>query len=439
MKRITTSACLLFAALMSPRFASAQADCTAAYSIDALRDVISNAAEPRVRELVQKCGLAFQWNASIDNFFSRLQLAPETLAAFRTARAPQVDTALVEVTFWNSIKDDKEASSFQLYVQKYPQGQFVDIAKLRVQQLSRPAAPPPPDPAIEAAKIAGFVTAIDASLRVLDLAAAEKVLADLTKAFPGADVRASRTKIDDLRRRIDEGRSRAAATVAIHPLDQQNYVWIPAGAFQMGCSTGDRDCGASENPQHPVRLSNGYWLGQTEVSVGAYRRFVSATSRRNPVPGTVVPNMPVNNVSWTDAQDFCSWVGGNLPTEAEWEYAARAGSIGARHGELKEISWYKDNASQRLHEVGQKKSNAWGVQDMLGNLWEWTRDDYAADSYRPASIADPTGPATGRDRVVRGGSWENDTGLLRASLRFGNNPDAGSLTNGFRCALKVLP
>jgi sulfatase modifying factor 1 len=286
---------------------------------------------------------------------------------------------------------------------------------------------------------APFLARIDEQLRTNEANAAETILAELVAAVPAADVRDARSKIENLRRRIDDGRTRTAGTLNAHPLDQLNYVWIPAGTFQMGCSTADRECSAAENPPHLVRLTSGFWLGQTEVTNEAYAKFITATSKPRTRSVAASGREPVDSITWSEAQDFCKWVGGSLPTEAEWEYAARAGAPTSRYGELRDIAWFKDNSGNRAHDVGQKRSNAWGAQDMLGNLWEWVGDWYAPDYYRPATVSDPTGPASGTQRVVRGGSWDNATGLLRVSLRLGNDPGARSPNNGFRCALKALP
>lgn len=441
MKNLKLSLALCLAFLTTPAVARAQADCAQPLSIDAVRDLVSNASEARFRESVQKCGLSFQWTEPMNAYFSRLGLTEDTMNVMK-ARASTIDLALVEITFWNSIKDDKSPETFQLYVQRYPRGQFIDIAQLRIQQLTKPVAPPtppPPSPPTDAERAAPYLARIATQLRATDPAAAEQVLAELVAAVPGADVRNARRDIEDLRRRIDDGKTRAAGTAQSSSRDGLTYVWIPAGTFQMGCSVADRECNAAENPAHQVRLSSGYWLGQTEVTADAYQKFLADSAGRPFRPDPAQGKLPHHSASWQEAQQYCQWMGGRLPTEAEWEYAARAGSTGARYGDAKDIAWFKDNSSAKVHEVGTKKSNAWGVQDTLGNLWEWTQDWYAADAYRPAAVSDPTGPASGTQRVVRGGSWDNAPGLLRVSLRFGNEPAARSANNGFRCALKVLP
>src|ERR1700722_13055645 len=189
------------------------------------------------------------------------------------------------------------------------------------------------------------------------------------------------------------------------------YVWIPPGTFQMGCSAGDPECYDEEKPAHPVKLSKGFWIGQTAVSVGAYKRFTRSNGKSMPPEpnffgralnsGWKDDEMPAADVTWDEARDYCEWMGGRLPTEAEWEYAARGGSTQARYAPLDEIAWYADNSGQRrldsvrllradeanavggvvsltqtlqrlnengnaIHEVGQKRGNQFGLYDTLG-------------------------------------------------------------------------
>jgi formylglycine-generating enzyme required for sulfatase activity len=121
-----------------------------------------------------------------------------------------------------------------------------------------------------------------------------------------------------------------------------------------------------------------------------------------------------------------------LPTEAEWEYAARAGSTASRYGDIDQIAWYKANSGEKTHEVMQKQPNAWGLYDMLGNVWQWTADWYA-DKYSANSEPDPHGPKNGQYRVLRGGSWYPDPAYVRASCRDRNDPEARENVYGFRC------
>jgi formylglycine-generating enzyme len=149
--------------------------------------------------------------------------------------------------------------------------------------------------------------------------------------------------------------------------------------------------------------------------------------------------LPVEQVSWHDARAYCEAVGMQLPTEAEWEYVARAGNPADRYGRLDEIAWYAGNSEGETHEVGQKQPNAFDLSDTLGNVWEWTADwfdgKYYASYPPPANWIDPKGPATsGRYRALRGGSWVNFAGDARASDRLRLEPGFRYDFVGVRCA-----
>ena len=254
------------------------------------------------------------------------------------------------------------------------------------------------------------------------------------------------------------------------------YVWIPPGTFMMGCSPGDNDCSAEEKPAHQVKVTKGLWMGQSEVTVAAYKRFAAATGRQMPPgpnssgrplnPGWRDEAMPIVDVTWDDAQAYCSWAGGRLPTEAEWEYAARAGSTAARYADLDEIAWYADNSGRQrldstriwnedqhlanyakrlnengngMHEVSHKRANGFGLYDILGNVWEWVNDWYDENYYQNSPSQDPSGPASGQLRVLRGGSWNDLPRSVRVSLRNGYGPADRYLYNGFRCGGDVFP
>jgi formylglycine-generating enzyme required for sulfatase activity/tRNA A-37 threonylcarbamoyl transferase component Bud32 len=213
----------------------------------------------------------------------------------------------------------------------------------------------------------------------------------------------------------------------VNPIDGLTYVWIPPGTFRMGCSPGDTEGRDNEKPPHEVTITQGFWIGQTPVTQEAYERVMGTSPSR--FRG---PKLPVDKVSWADARRYSEAVGMRLPTEAEWEYAARAGSTGSRYGAVDQIAWYLDNSGGQTHPVSGKQPNAWGLYDMLGNVWEWVAGWYG--DYAPDDAKDLPGAAGGQYRVLRGGSWVNGARVARASYRSGNEPVDLNLSIGFRCA-----
>jgi formylglycine-generating enzyme required for sulfatase activity len=215
--------------------------------------------------------------------------------------------------------------------------------------------------------------------------------------------------------------------------DGLNYVWIPPATFRMGCSPGDGECIADEEPAHNVTVTTGFWIGQTEVTQEAYQKITG--SNPSHFKG---PKLPVETVSAKEAAAYCQAVGGRLPTEAEWELAARGGVPSARYGSTESVAWYLGNAGGKTHEVAQKQANAFGLYDMLGNVMEWASDWYV--DKLPAVDVDPKGPAPlaarALSRAVRGGSWVDPAWAQRASFRAGPGAigDFREEGIGFRCA-----
>jgi len=214
---------------------------------------------------------------------------------------------------------------------------------------------------------------------------------------------------------------------------------IKAGKFQMGSENG-RD---NEKPVHWVEITKDFYMGVYQVTVGQYKKYVDEKKGYfNPDYNKQGDNAAVTGVSWKDAQGFISWLnekeGGQhyrLPTEAQWEYSARAGttteySFGDDSSLLGDYAWYSDNREGAYaHIVGQKKPNPWGLYDMHGNIWEWVQDIYS--SYSSSLSSDPTGPFTGSSRVGRGGGWVSTASACRAASRYGS-PGYRDRNLGFR-------
>jgi formylglycine-generating enzyme required for sulfatase activity/tRNA A-37 threonylcarbamoyl transferase component Bud32 len=207
-------------------------------------------------------------------------------------------------------------------------------------------------------------------------------------------------------------------------------VWIPGGTFQMGSNDND-----DEKPVHPVEL-DGFWLGKYQVTQRQYEALMGTNPSH--FKG---PNRPVEQVSWEDAMAFCrklSQATGKsytLPTEAQWEYACRAGSsakwcFGDDESQLGEYAWYEANSGSQTHDVGQKRPNAWGLYDMHGNVWEWCADWYG--TYSAANAKNPTGPLTGQNRVIRGGAWFSEAYRSRSAYRCDGSPGGRYSLVGFR-------
>jgi formylglycine-generating enzyme required for sulfatase activity len=228
-----------------------------------------------------------------------------------------------------------------------------------------------------------------------------------------------------------------------NPQDGLFYQWIPPGSFSMGCSAGDQECFREEMPPHRITLSQGFWIGRTEVTVEAYEKFaglpVSDKADASSVHPEADKSEPIVVVTWEEARDYCKWEGGRLPTEAEWEYAARGGSSAARYGALDQIAWYQKNSGNHTHPVSQKVANGFGLFDVLGNAWEWVNDWYDGTYYSESPNVDPIGPKSGTMHVLRGGSWMNTANLLRVSDRGRSNADLRFNYFGMRCVWNQPP
>ena len=214
--------------------------------------------------------------------------------------------------------------------------------------------------------------------------------------------------------------------------DGIEFVWVPAGEFRMGSTSSDAY--SNERPVTRVRITRGFWLGKHEVTQAQWQGVMGSNPSRFQECGG---RCPVERVSWEEMQEFIGRLNGQggrevyrLPTGAEWEYAARAGRAGDRYGNVDAIAWYDGNSGDRTHPVGGKSANAWGLHDMLGNVWEWVQDRYG--EYPGGAVTDPRGPRSGSYRVLRGGSWFNRAWNARASNRNHDDPGVRNNDLGFR-------
>jgi len=214
---------------------------------------------------------------------------------------------------------------------------------------------------------------------------------------------------------------------------------IPGGEFQMGSAeTGSGD----EKPQHRVILSD-FYLSITEVTIGQYKEFCRQTGKSMPRQEDYAKdNYPVAFVTWYEAQEFCQWAGGSLPTEAQWEYAARAGGKPIVYPNGNEITHDHANFEgvgerdrwKKSAPVGKFPPSVLGLYDMAGNIYEWCYDNYKSDYYSVSTTKNPKGPATGMFRVLRGGSWYHGKEAMRTTYRFRFMPVARVGFVGFRVA-----
>jgi formylglycine-generating enzyme required for sulfatase activity len=225
-------------------------------------------------------------------------------------------------------------------------------------------------------------------------------------------------------------------------------VLVPPGTFSMGCTgSATYPCDSDEQPVHAVTLSSAFYLGRYEVTQAQW------TARMGSNPSVFqgssfpdAPNRPVEQVSWNSIQAFLTATNTRLPSEAEWEFACRGGTSTAFHGFpgipegihvdnlVGYIAWYGSNSGGQTHAVGSKAGNGFGLHDMSGNVWEWVRDWYSESYYYTSASVNPTGPATGVTRVLRGGSYFPVANQLRSSYRFDATPSAASGALGFRVA-----
>ncbi len=287
----------------------------------------------------------------------------------------------VEMMFWDSIKDSKSIEELEAYLKDYPKGKFASIAKIRITALKREASQPAPPAA---------------------------------QTVPPTPLAAQTAQPPP-------------APVVVVPM-----ALVKGACFVMG-NTFDEG-GEDEEPAHKVCLEN-FHMDKYHVTQSAYE----AKTGKNPSRFGGCPNCPVEMVSWDEANSYCASIGGRLPTEAEWEYAARDGGKKIKYGTGKnEIAPgdanYQDSGLLKTSPVGGYPPNALGLHDMAGNVFAWVADLYDGGYYASSPKDNPKGPANGNAHVLRGGSWNRNAYGLRAASRIYGAPDFRDADTGFRCA-----
>ena len=247
----------------------------------------------------------------------------------------------------------------------------------------------------------------------------------------------------------------AAESSAQSPREGHNFtipdlalqlIWVQPGEFTMGSPSHDPQRNKAEGPQTEVKISRGFWLGRTEVTQAQYQKITGENPSHFQEAGE---NHPVEHVSWTDAMDFCKKLNDRertagrlpsgyqytLPTEAQWEYAYRAGTTTEYPDDPAAMAWHDGNSNGATHPVATRRPNPWGFYDMAGNILEWTYDWY--DPYPGGSVTDPKGPKRGYYRTARGGSWRKELRVTRSAARSGGSEARVDYTIGFRLALSA--
>ncbi len=224
---------------------------------------------------------------------------------------------------------------------------------------------------------------------------------------------------------------------------ETDWVRVEGGSFMMGCEESDKECYPDQQPKRKVNIST-FEISRYEVTVGEYEMICKATKRSmpSPPPYGFIDSHPIVYITWQDAMDYAKWIGGRLPTEAEWEFAAKGGinSKGYTYSgsnNYDEVGWCYENSSNQTHPIGQKLPNELGIYDMSGNAWEWVGDNYEIFYYKTSPSINPKGPMKGLGKVNRGGCFSFDFNLMRTSHRRGSGENTAGFGTGFRVARDI--
>ena len=254
-----------------------------------------------------------------------------------------------------------------------------------------------------------------------------------------------RAKEEAEKKRAEEQKKREIPKTYTNSLGME-FVLVEAGEFMMGAVPQDKKAYVYEEPQHKVRITEPFYIGKFPVTQEEWEKVMGNNPSYFQKAGK---KAPVETVSWNDCQEFIKKLGKKegktyrLPTEAEWEYAARGGGAAGSYvytygddaGKLGDYAWYDDNSSGTTHPVGQKKPNSIGLYDMMGNVWEWCEDCFDEDFYKNSPSADPKGVENDEYRSIRGGSWYYFARNSRLSYRNNYDPDNRNFSFGVRLVL----
>lgn len=230
------------------------------------------------------------------------------------------------------------------------------------------------------------------------------------------------------------------------PVTGMDFVWVSGGCYQMGCGPWQSECDDDEKPVHEVCV-DGFWMGKTEVTQQQWEEIMDDNPSRNASLFKNTDNFPVERVSWNNTQDFIkklsrqSGKSYRLPTEAEWEYAARSGAREEKYAggsDFDAVAWHNGNSGKSTHPVAQKNPNGLGLYDMSGNVWEWCQDRYDEKYYGNSPRSNPLGSSTCPFRVIRGGSWYHDPKSVRSTNRGGRDSGDSGDYIGFRLVLPAV-
>ena len=276
--------------------------------------------------------------------------------------------------------------------------------------------------ALERGEISGLKkTIVERRIAQINEVPAASAVANAPDVYRGSDATAGRPK---------------TKTIHLGGGVKMEMIYVGPGSFTMGGDNGNKN----QRPAHKVTLTEGFWLGKYEVTQKQWKQVMS----NNPSKSFKGDDLPVNNVSLEACQEFIKKMNGKLgggkvrlPTEAEWEYACRAGSEGdfAGTGRLDDMGWYTDNSDGKIHPVGQKSANAWGFHDMHGNVWEWCGDWWG--DYPQFDVSDPIGPSSGTERLFRGGSWGSPMRWCLSTYRWKTKPSFADEHSGFRLCMSA--